>query len=348
MSILVRGLDGDCRERRTGPGPGPMPPSKGPIAITASVGLGGQNRKPDVLTIQSALNDIEPSDGGPSPKLSVDGIVGPLTNKAIAGFQRRAISFVDSRVDPNGPTIKAINQRRTPILSFGLAVGETPFFQDQTVVEEVLASVPMVRGALFLARNRVESIAPFVGAGGLSTPSGPGSERDAFNVGLVDEVFRLSEFFDPRGSYNRIRFQFENMLQTIRACQPALGPVNNGLFLRNKVADEEANPAYVVPFGKFSPDATTTADDGTVISTKHVHICDAFKTTLGIRRRIIALVAHELSHFVSPPGFHVGDLRRGHSDVDQESFRTGSYDRISNAENYAWFAWRSFEGPFAF
>src|SRR5215471_1429556 len=114
MPIMVRGLDGQCRERPTfkpQPEPGPLP-NNGTIVITGSVGVGGRNRRPDVLAIQAALNDIEPADGGPVPKLKVDGIAGPLTAKAIAGFQRRAIPFVDSRIDPDGPTLKAINQRR--------------------------------------------------------------------------------------------------------------------------------------------------------------------------------------------------------------------------------------------
>src|SRR5262245_15788200 len=116
MPILVRGSDGECRERPTfnpqpGPEPGPLP-NNGTIAITGSVGVGGQNRRPDVLAIQAALNDIEPADGGPTPKLKVDGIAGPLTAKAIAGFQRRAIPFVHSRIDPDGPTLEAINRRR--------------------------------------------------------------------------------------------------------------------------------------------------------------------------------------------------------------------------------------------
>ena len=141
-----------------------MPPDKGPVVIAASVGVGGKNLRQDVLIIQAALNDIEPSDGGPSPKLAVDGISGPQTAKAIAGFQWRAIAFVDLRIDPDGPTLRAINQRRAPIVTLGFAITGTPFFEDQTVVEEVLQNVPTIRAALFLARNRIENVAAFVGA----------------------------------------------------------------------------------------------------------------------------------------------------------------------------------------
>lgn len=352
MPILVRGFNGDCMERRTSSEPGPVPPPKGPVVITAPVGVGGKNLRQDVLIIQAALNDIEPSDGGPFPKLKVDGISGPRTANAISGFQRRAIAFVDSRIDPDGPTLKAINQRRVPMVTLGFAITETPFFEDQTVVEEVLQAVPTIRAALFLTKNRIENVAPFVGANGLTTPTGPGSERNAFNLALLDECFRLSDFIDPRGAFNRIRNQFESMLQTLRTCDPSRGPIDNGLFLRNRSLLEERGPgapaAYVIPFGKFAPEATVKLEDGTLVSTKHVHICGGFRTTRGQPRRIKALVTHELAHFVSPPGFHVGDILRGHSDVQEHRFRTAIYDRVSNAENYAWFTWRSFEGSFPF
>jgi hypothetical protein len=33
--------------------------------ITASVGINGKNKKPDVETVQQLLNNVPPSDGGP-------------------------------------------------------------------------------------------------------------------------------------------------------------------------------------------------------------------------------------------------------------------------------------------
>jgi hypothetical protein len=72
-----------------------------------------------------------------------------------------------------------------------------------------------------LARSRIESVAPFITATGLVLPSGSGSERDQFNVDLVDEVFRLSKLPNPTDAYQRLRFQFEGMLQTLRTCDPA-------------------------------------------------------------------------------------------------------------------------------
>lgn len=352
MPIIVRDSFGDCRERPTQDQPGPPPPDKGPVTITASVGLRGQNRRPDVLKIQEALNDIEPADGGPVPKLAVDGLSGPLTERAIATFQRKAAPYVDSRIDPNGPTLAAINRRRTPILAIGLDVGQTPFWQDQTVVEDVLKAVPTIRAAMFLALNRIDNVAPFVTPTGLVTPTGPGSDRNAYNLALLDECYHLRDYINPQGSYNRIRNHFDSMLQTIRTCDETRGPVDNGLFLRNRSPLEESGPgasaAYVTEYAKNDPNPTATAQDGTVVLTKRVHICGGYRSTLGIPRRIIGLVTHELAHYVSSYGFHVGHTLRGHSDVDEDNFRNAIYDRVSNAENYAWFNWRSYEGKYPY
>jgi hypothetical protein len=75
-------------------------------AISASVGLRGMNRMDDVRTVQELLNLIPPGEGGPSPKLVVDGIVGLKTNGAIEKLQAKKWGWprVDTRVDPSGPT----------------------------------------------------------------------------------------------------------------------------------------------------------------------------------------------------------------------------------------------------
>lgn len=78
--------------------------------IDKSVGQGGFNHKGDVQTIQRLLNLIEVSDGGPMPPLAEDGLVGPKTIGAIRGFQQFHHTGSDGRVDPNGPTLKKMNE----------------------------------------------------------------------------------------------------------------------------------------------------------------------------------------------------------------------------------------------
>jgi hypothetical protein len=72
--------------------------------ITASVGVGGANRKPDVKNVQERLNrfvqrlEIEP--------LAMDGDCGPRTRAAIVAFQDDVVGMdvADGRVDPGGRT----------------------------------------------------------------------------------------------------------------------------------------------------------------------------------------------------------------------------------------------------
>jgi peptidoglycan hydrolase-like protein with peptidoglycan-binding domain len=76
--------------------------------IQTSVGLGGQNLPANVLNVQYLLNCVPVWQGGPSPELALDGLVGPKTIGAIKKFQTAAFGKADSRVDPGGQTINAL------------------------------------------------------------------------------------------------------------------------------------------------------------------------------------------------------------------------------------------------
>ncbi len=78
------------------------------IGITTSVGTGGRNIQRDVSTIQQRLNELM---GVSRQHLVVDGKCGRKTNGMIADFQRSVLKFrqPDSRVDPRGRTITALN-----------------------------------------------------------------------------------------------------------------------------------------------------------------------------------------------------------------------------------------------
>ena len=82
----------------------------GTSLIKGSVGFGGQNNREDVTMVQRALNEIPLPQGGPSPPLAVDGLIGPKTNGAIRTFQQRNTGIADGRIDPGFGTEKAIAQ----------------------------------------------------------------------------------------------------------------------------------------------------------------------------------------------------------------------------------------------
>jgi peptidoglycan hydrolase-like protein with peptidoglycan-binding domain len=100
------------------------------LRITASVGAGGTNRQPDVRIVQSLLNKAHPSWGGPVPKLAEDGLIGPKTIAAIRKLQQAQFATIftpDSKVDPNGRTLRRLNHmagsREVPGASPGVDVG---------------------------------------------------------------------------------------------------------------------------------------------------------------------------------------------------------------------------------
>lgn len=78
------------------------------IGITGSVGRGGRNSVLDVKAVQGRLNELM---GSSRTHLVVDGKNGPKTEGMIADFQTAVLGFSrpDSRVDPAGKTIGALN-----------------------------------------------------------------------------------------------------------------------------------------------------------------------------------------------------------------------------------------------
>jgi hypothetical protein len=88
--------------------------------ITASVGAaGGVNRFNDVGTVQRLLNQVPPPSGGPTPPLQPDSQCGPKTIAAIQKFQLRQFGWsgADGRVDPNGQTLRRLNDFDIPLLT---------------------------------------------------------------------------------------------------------------------------------------------------------------------------------------------------------------------------------------
>jgi hypothetical protein len=75
--------------------------------IRGPVGRGGKNQRSDVRAVQELLNNnILP----PLDVLDVDGVAGAKTLTAIEEFQKRVLkmSNPDGRVDPDGPTFRAL------------------------------------------------------------------------------------------------------------------------------------------------------------------------------------------------------------------------------------------------
>jgi hypothetical protein len=78
-------------------------------SISASVGSGGVNAKPDVLTVEKLLNQYLAAEG--APLLSADGVVDVDTILTIQSYQADVVGIAnpDGKIDPGGRTWKALD-----------------------------------------------------------------------------------------------------------------------------------------------------------------------------------------------------------------------------------------------
>lgn len=76
--------------------------------LSASVGKGGVNLRPDVQLVQQLLVRAGLAPG------PVDGICGPRTEAAILQFQKRFLTAPDARVDPGGVTWRKLSLQTLP------------------------------------------------------------------------------------------------------------------------------------------------------------------------------------------------------------------------------------------
>ena len=102
------------------------------LSTTGSVGTGASNRADDVRLVQALLNNVSPSDGGPSTPLVIDGRVGPLTIAAITKYQKKKIGVADGRVDARNRTIRHLV---TDLINSGGTLPAIPGLRDATPEE---------------------------------------------------------------------------------------------------------------------------------------------------------------------------------------------------------------------
>lgn len=111
------------------------------ISIVGSVGRSGRNQSRDVSVVQTRLNDLM---SAPRVPLAVDGLNGPKTQGAIADFQKSVLKFnsPDSRVDPNGRTIAAMNDPNSAKI-WRLAPAPRPVVGKKSVIQLHFRSISL-------------------------------------------------------------------------------------------------------------------------------------------------------------------------------------------------------------
>ena len=294
-------------------------------SITRSVGQFGVNLKDDVLKIQKLLNMIAPQDGGPIPAtpeglgLKEDGLCGPKTIGAIRNFQLRQGTGSDGRVDPNGGTLKRMN--------------EVPKMKLQSRNASILAKVAMAMPSLIATADKAQKGADqamgYLRSGG---SSGLGFGKRSYE--LADLYFgfgsqptskTLSELDFIRTTYSRVR----TVLMRRQDNMTGGSPLGISIFTIDPLGE---------PFIAYSP--TQTGDGQQPIQEVHsglIYLCERADTLAP--DLLTHVLFHELIHFVD-------DETQGRSIDDGAKYREkamkASHDlKIRNADNYALFGTHS-------
>jgi hypothetical protein len=277
------------------------------ITIHGSVGAGGLNRRDDATVIQQALNQVEPGQGGPDPKLKVDGWPWSKTIAAIRTFQRANLGWADGRVDPGGPTLAKLNTLVTiksvlsaiaPLLGVGAApsVAVDPKTIDElysVVLPQVRACVRSADATLQLGRNVI-----------VFGPSTFSVGTDAAR--LVNRHFALDQNPKREADLDFISRIYRNMEALLNRNDSGLvrtfvafpGKISatDLVTKRNAVAVANAD-------GKSQAGKTTavTGRDGTRITLKddEVQIFQAYQfNTMDAK---VGTLLHEMSHYLGGP-----------------------------------------------
>jgi hypothetical protein len=103
-------------------GPDPVQPQPGggqtQVVISDSVGRNATNKKEDVRIIQELLNSVPDDEGGPTPDLTVDGLIGNNTIRAIERFQQASGLSVDGKIGTQGETLAALSEHARAMVSY--------------------------------------------------------------------------------------------------------------------------------------------------------------------------------------------------------------------------------------
>jgi hypothetical protein len=334
--------------------------------IVGSVGRGGRNIPDDVKAIQSALNAQDVANGGPSVKLAVDGLCGPLTIAAIEQYQTRQLGWSDGRVDPDGPTIHALNGGADGAVApeKRSATKPTPRpkatpAENKAFIEEVGAKLPIARHWVSLAQLKLDLASDFV----RRTPA----NRALPALGVGQSEFALfNKYFhadkQPRGTELRqlrqVRRIYDLMQQVLTESllQAPMFGWGVGYFQPDPKDGTLAAAKYLAYtfFGgwhrKGSNGKPRMSSADNYVGTNLREDTIFFPVGMWLNRYLAAdklpvIIIHELAHFVGPPwssGDRIGDYTGSSLTALQ---KLNNWTALHNAESFAVFAAESALGP---
>ena len=293
----------------------------GTLGLSAPVGSATRCRNvpSDVRAVQQALNSFSPVDGGPSPKLVVDGIYGPKTAAAISKFQAKSFGFggSDGVVDPGEKTDRKLS-----------GAGASPSSLPEEMYANIgraLSVISIARSQILAARTYKDGVASFTGMGDSSWKK------------LVRH-FRIDSFPDWSTRLGAIDRLYSDM-------QTAIGHVPQGVVLFSDEPPGQTSGFFAFTFaGGYSLGMRgTKAPDGTPMDS--IYFTPKMRTLTPDAFAYVMI--HELAHFVGP-----GE-RTGNGITDWGYHRNpGVYQgltpwqRIHNADCYSQYAFDSAGRPF--
>lgn len=335
-------IDGVCRQEIAAgaglpsaarPDAGPAPAR--PLAISASVGLGGFNRPDDVKNIQRALNHLIPDVGGAVPFLVDDGLVGPKTTAAIERFQRVNFGWADSRVDPAKKTITRMEELLT--LQPGNPYGGDP-------KKRVAFAISRLRSASLCiqsAETNISRVLPFVRNN--TKPGGLLGPLFADRMELLERHFKISEFgANAANELTRLRDTYLDMRSVITQSVPASPNLDNffseflgGSAFAFDPHEEQLKPttlAYTVLAGwrkKGETAGTPPRPSDRIYLRALLDRCS--------EDMFVEIIIHELAHFTSPLATPIEDHAYGWIN-DPRMTVLKARKRVQNAQNFATYA----------
>jgi len=339
------------------------PPYDGSVVIKGSDGRGGRNSPDDVKTIQAALNAVEPADGGPLLKLTVDGIAGPLTIAAIEKYQKRQLGWSDGRVDTDEPTIHALNgvggggqspAQKGPKAPPPVPPPKATPAQNKAFIEKIGGLLPRARHWVEMAQLKIDMASEFV-------RKGPVDPKDPFPAlhGIGKPELALFDKYFHTGKEARAK-----KLQQLHGARRIYDSMQTVLTESLLQA-----PMFGWGVGYFQPDPA----DGTLAAKKYVAYTfyggwhqrrkdgkprlsgdDNYAGRKDLRQDTIFFpigkllsktdnymletIIHELAHFVGP-GPNSGDRIGDHTYDTKPNFLTvNNWTALHTAETYGYFA----------
>jgi hypothetical protein len=315
------------------------------VSISGSVGLGGKNRPDDVRAIQQALNDFSVAEGGPSPQLAVDGLVGPKTLAAIRKFQSHHLGFSDGRVDPGGPTLSKLNRS----LSSGSLVESNapapppkdPLHNAKVATGLVLLAMADARQCINAARMVLDNAIRAVATSSPGLFGNAAIEKCQFH-------FRFQDTNHPLAELTRIREVFDLMSrQQLNSIDDFDGYFSGreGTFVADLSGKRAGSIVAHTSFGgaRISPPTRyRNADipDSPVYQTNHIYIMPQAGDELP--DLWVRTVIHELAHFCGPDDKskeRIDDYGYGWPDGPNYYYRSVTpHQRCRNGDSFASFA----------